>query len=62
MINMRYKKLTGMHSGHTYVVTAPASEIESPMHWTLQCETVKDEKLNVAENDQSDKTRWQAVD
>jgi hypothetical protein len=62
MINMRYKKLTGLHSGHTYVVTAPASEFESPMHWTLQCETIDDQKLNVSESDLLDKTRWQAVD
>ena len=62
MINMRYKKLTGLHADHTYVVTAPASEFESPMHWTLQCETIEDQKLNVSENELLEKARWQPVD
>lgn len=61
MINIRYKKLTGLHAGHIYVVTAPASEFESPMHWTLQCETIKDQKLNVAEDELSDTARWEPV-
>ena len=61
MINMRYKKLAGLHAGHTYVVTAPSSEIDSPMRWTLQCETIEDQKLNVGEDELSDKTRWQPV-
>jgi hypothetical protein len=59
MINMGYKKLTGMHAGHFYVVTAPASEFESPMHWTLQCGTIEDQKLNVSENELLEKARWQ---
>ena len=62
MINMRYKKLTGLHAGHIYVVTAPANESESPMHWTLQCETINDQRLNVSENELSDNARWQPAD
>jgi hypothetical protein len=61
MISARYRKLTGMHAGHAYVVTAPASEIETPMRWTLQCETVADEKLTVAEDELADSTRWQPL-
>ena len=38
MINTRYKKLSGMHAGHTYIVVAPYAEIETPMRWTLQME------------------------
>ena len=47
-----------MH-GRVYVVTAPANEFESPLHWTPQCETIKARKLNVSEADLSDKARWQ---
>ena len=38
MIDARYKKLTGMHAGHIYKVKAPASEMDSPMRWSLQNE------------------------
>lgn len=62
MLKTRYRKLTGLHAGHVYVVTAPANEFETPMHWTLQCEEAKDQKLVVGENELSDKARWQAVD
>ena len=62
MINTRYKKLTGMHAGHTYVVAAPASEMESPMRWMLHWETVADEKLVVAEDELTDVKRWQPLD
>jgi len=62
MINMRYKKLTGMHTGHSYVVVEPASEIESPMRWVLHCETVADEKLIVSEDVLSDPKSWQPLD
>ena len=62
MINTRYKKLTGMHAGHTYFVMAPSSEIDSPMRWMLHCETVADEKLIVAEDELSDPKRWQPLD
>lgn len=61
MINMRYRKLTGMHAGHDYVVMAPASEIESPLRWSLKCETVADEKLIVSEDELSDPKRWQPL-
>ena len=49
MLNTRYKKLTGMHAGHSYTVTAPYSEVENPMRWMLHCETNADEKQIVAE-------------
>jgi hypothetical protein len=62
MINMKYRKLTGMHAGHDYVVTAPASEMDSPMRWTLQCEAVRDERLVVSEAELGDKTLWKALD
>ncbi len=61
MISARYRKLTGMHAGHSYVVMAPASEIDSPMRWTVQCETVADEKLIVGEDELSDPKRWQPL-
>jgi hypothetical protein len=62
MINTRYKKLKGMHTGHTYVVMAPASEIDNPMRWMLHCETVADEKLIVGEDELSDAKGWQPLD
>ncbi|MDP1701898.1 MAG: hypothetical protein Q8L53_13180 [Aestuariivirga sp.] len=62
MINMRYKKLTGMHTGHSYVVVEPASEIDSPMRWMLHCESVADEKLIVSEDELSDPKSWQPLD
>ena len=62
MINTRYKKLTGMHAGHTFSVTAPASEMESPMQWMLHCETLAGEKLVVAEDELTDVKRWQPLD
>ena len=62
MINTRYKKLTGMHAGHTYVVTAPYSEIETPMRWMLHCETIADEKLIVGVDELADTKRWQPLD
>lgn len=55
MISARYRKLTGMHAGHSYVVMVPASEIDSPMRWTIQCETVADE------DELSDPKRWQPL-
>ena len=62
MINMCYKKLTGLHARHNYAVTAPAKENESPLYWTLQCETIEDQKLNISDNDLLDKTLWQPAD
>jgi hypothetical protein len=61
MIDMRYKKLTGMHQGHVYKVMAPAGEVESPLRWTLQCETVADEKLIVPEDQLQDPKLWQPM-
>jgi hypothetical protein len=61
MLNTRYKKLTGLHAGHVYVVTAPANEFETPMHWSLQSEEAKEQKLVVGEDELSDTSRWQAV-
>jgi hypothetical protein len=61
MKDTRYKKLTGLHTGHTYVVTAPANEMQSPMQWTLQCEQEKAQVLVVGENELADKGRWQSL-
>lgn len=61
MISMRYKKLTGMHAGHVYVVTAPYNEIESPRRWMLHCETVEDEKLVVSVDELGDSKLWQPL-
>lgn len=62
MINTRYKKLTGMHAGHTYLVTAPYNEIETPMRRMLHCETIADEKLIVGVDELADTKRWQPLD
>jgi hypothetical protein len=62
MINRRYKKLTGIHAGHSYVVTSPYSEIDSPLRWMLHCETVADEKLIVGEEELQDPKRWQPLE
>jgi hypothetical protein len=62
MLNTRYKKLTGLHADHVYVVTAPANEFETPLHWCLQCDEAKEQKLVVGENELADKALWQAVD
>ena len=61
MINSRYKKISGMHAGHVYTVQAPADEIDSPMRWSLRCETVSDERLTVSEDDLKDPKKWQAL-
>jgi hypothetical protein len=61
LINMGYKKLTGMHAGHSYVVVELASEIETPHRWVLHCETVADEKLTVGEDELADPKRWQSL-
>ncbi len=61
MIKTRYMKITGLHAGHTYEVTAPASETAGPMQWSLQSETDKEQKLIVAEDELTDKARWQAL-
>lgn len=62
MINTRYKKLTGMHADHVYVVTAPYGEVESPLRWMLHCEAASDEKLIVPEDELTDRKRWQPLD
>jgi hypothetical protein len=62
VINRRYKKLDGMHSGHSYVVTGPASEMDVPMRWNLQCEKEKDDRLSVSEDELADSKRWQPLD
>lgn len=61
MLRTRYKKLTGLHAGHVYEVIAPANEIDSPMRWSLQCETMTDQRLIVAEDELTDMTRWEPV-
>jgi hypothetical protein len=61
MLNTRYKKLTGMHAGHSYTVIAPYSEVENPMRWMLHCETNADEKQIVAEDELGDRKLWQPL-
>lgn len=61
MLNKRYKKLTGLHAGHIYEVTAPANEMDSPMNWSLQCETIKDQRLIVGEDELTNMSRWQPI-
>jgi hypothetical protein len=61
MLKSRYRKLTGLHAGHVYEVTAPANEMDSPMRWSLQSETMKDQRLIVAEDELADTARWHPV-
>ena len=61
MMNTRYRKLTGLHAGHVYEVTAPANEMDSPMRWSLQCETIKDQKLVVGEDELANRSLWEPV-
>ena len=61
MINTRYKKLTGMHAGHTYIVTGPANEIDNPMTWSLRSEANASERLQIKETELTDPKLWQAL-
>jgi len=61
MIDTRYKKLSGMHAGHTYVVTGPANEIDNPMTWSLRAESNPDERLQVKETELTDAKLWQPL-
>lgn len=61
MKNTRFRKLNGLHAGHSYVVTAPTSEIGGQMQWSLESESDKTQKLVVAENELTDKALWQPL-
>ncbi len=61
MLNTRFRKLTGMHSGHVYKVVAPANEHESPVHWSMQCEGEADDRITVAEDKLEDRKLWEPV-
>ena len=61
MLNTRYKKLTGMHAGHSYTVVAPYSEVENPLRWMLHCDTSKAEKYVVSEIELADQKLWQPL-
>lgn len=61
MLNTRFRKLTGMHSGHVYKVVAPASEFESPLRWSLQCEGEADDRIVVAEDKLEDRAQWEPL-
>ncbi|WP_119269500.1 hypothetical protein [Taklimakanibacter deserti] len=61
VINTRYKKLSGMHAGHSFVVVAPYGEIETPMRWMLHMEGAEEEKFVVAENELADRKIWQPL-
>jgi hypothetical protein len=62
MINARYRKLTGLHKGHTYVVLAPASEIDNPLRWELKAEADEDDRPIVSETELNDPALWQPLD
>jgi hypothetical protein len=62
VINSRYRKLSGMHAGHSYVVVAPYGEIETPMRWMLHMEGNDEEKLVVAQDELADAKLWQSLD
>jgi hypothetical protein len=61
MIGTRYKKLSGMHAGHSFVVAAPYAELETPMRWMLHMEGAEHDKLVVAEDELADKKLWQSL-
>lgn len=61
MLNTRFKKLSGLHAGHVYAVKAPANEMDAPMRWSLQCETIEEQTLIVGEDELADRSRWQPV-
>jgi len=61
VINTRYKKLSGMHAGHSFLVIAPYGEIEIPLRWMLQMEGPVAEKLVVAEDELADRKLWQSL-
>ena len=61
MLNTRFKKLSGLHAGHVYEVKGPANEMDTPMRWALQCETIADQKLIVSEAELADRARWQPM-
>ena len=61
MIDTRYKKLAGMHAGHTYIVTGPANEIDNPMTWALKSEADASERLQVKETELTDPKLWQPL-
>jgi hypothetical protein len=62
VINRRYRKLSGMHAGHSYIVTAPYGEIETPMRWTLHMEGNENEKLIIAENELANIQLWRPLE
>jgi len=62
MTTRRYKKISGIHAGHSYIVTAPYGEIETPMHWMLHMESNENEKLVIAEDQLADRKLWQPLE
>jgi hypothetical protein len=61
MIDTRYKKLTGSQAGHTFIVTGPASEIDTPMMWSLRDEANASNHLAVKETELADARLWQSL-
>ena len=61
MIDTRYKKLTGSHTGHTFIVMGPASEIDNPMLWSLHDEADASNRLAVKETELADAKLWQPL-
>ena len=62
VINTRYRKLSGVHAGRSYVVVAPYGEIDSPMRWMLHMEGNDEERLVVAQDELADAKLWQSLD
>jgi hypothetical protein len=61
MINSKYRKVSGLHKGHAYVVLGPYSEIETPMRWELQAEANEEDRQVVSESDLNNPALWQAI-
>jgi len=61
VIDTRYKKLSGAHAGHSFVVVAPYEEIETPMRWMLHMEGPTAESLVAAEHELTDTRLWQSL-
>ena len=61
MISARYKKLTGMHAGHSYSVVAPFSEVEIPLRWMLHGDANASDKQVVSEDELSNPKLWQPL-
>lgn len=62
MISMRYRKVSGVHAGQTYVVIEPHSEIEANLRWVLHNEGNPQDKPLVPEGELNDPKLWQPLE